>query len=412
MIECRRISTSSCLAISATRASGRTLKSDDHDRGRSVVSLCRRSKQNVRFGDRTDTGTNNANLDLLGRKFFERSLEHLDRTLNVGLENDEKFLDLGLAERFDTTFGGLEHRRLTSVHLTLLAMSWARSTSATTWKVSPACGTPCKPRISTGVAGPASVTDLAAIREHRTNLARKLSDDKRIADSQRSLLNKCRRNRTAAFIEFGFEHNTGSTTRRARFQFENVGLKQNGFEQCVEIRLLFRRNREPFRSRRPNRPAAGQVRQGPVLPCPDSHPGLSILLIATMIGTPAAFECSTASIVCGMTPSSAATTRITMSVAFAPRARIIVNASWPGVSRNTTRRCSSGLSGVRDHHAVCTDVLRDSAGLAFGDIRRTDRVEQRGLTVIDVAHDRDDRCTRSIRRHQHQPRSALRIPAR
>jgi hypothetical protein len=31
--------------------------------------------------------------------------------------------------------------------------------------------------------------------------------------------------------------------------------------------------------------------------------------------------------VCGMMPSSAATTRITMSVTFAPRARIEVNAS-------------------------------------------------------------------------------------
>ena len=35
----------------------------------------------------------------------------------------------------------------------------------------------------------------------------------------------------------------------------------------------------------------------------------------------------------GITPSSAATTKITMSVALAPRARICVNAAWPGVSR-------------------------------------------------------------------------------
>ena len=41
-----------------------------------------------------------------------------------------------------------------------------------------------------------------------------------------------------------------------------------------------------------------------------------------------------ASMVCGMTPSSAATTSTTTSVALAPRARIAVNAAWPGVSRN------------------------------------------------------------------------------
>ena len=66
--------------------------------------------------------------------------------------------------------------------------------------------------------------------------------------------------------------------------------------------------------------------------------GLSILLTATTIGTPAAFAWSIASSVCGITPSSAATTSTTMSVTFAPRARMRVNASWPGVSRKTTRR--------------------------------------------------------------------------
>ena len=54
---------------------------------------------------------------------------------------------------------------------------------------------------------------------------------------------------------------------------------------------------------------------------------LSILLTATTIGTPAALAWAMASMVCGITPSSAATTRITMSVAFAPRARMAVNAS-------------------------------------------------------------------------------------
>jgi len=55
--------------------------------------------------------------------------------------------------------------------------------------------------------------------------------------------------------------------------------------------------------------------------------GLSILLMATMMGTPAARACWIASTVCGMTPSSAATTRMTMSVTWAPRARIMVKAS-------------------------------------------------------------------------------------
>ena len=64
-----------------------------------------------------------------------------------------------------------------------------------------------------------------------------------------------------------------------------------------------------------------------------SAPSLSILLTATMIGTSAALAWSMASLVCGRAPSSAATTITAMSVTRAPRARMAVNAWWPGVSR-------------------------------------------------------------------------------
>ena len=80
-------------------------------------------------------------------------------------------------------------------------------------------------------------------------------------------------------------------------------------------------------------------------PCSASWPrtllglasGLSILFMATTIGTPAALAWLIDSMVCGMTPSSAATTSTTTSVMLAPRARMAVKAWWPGVSRNVTR---------------------------------------------------------------------------
>ena len=56
-------------------------------------------------------------------------------------------------------------------------------------------------------------------------------------------------------------------------------------------------------------------------------PGLSILLIAKIIGTLAACACEIASLVCGMTSSSAATIMIATSVTCAPRARMAVKAS-------------------------------------------------------------------------------------
>ena len=42
-------------------------------------------------------------------------------------------------------------------------------------------------------------------------------------------------------------------------------------------------------------------------------------------------------------------------------------------------------------HDVGADVLRDAARLSLGDPRLTDRVQQRRLAVVHVAHDRDDR---------------------
>ncbi len=84
--------------------------------------------------------------------------------------------------------------------------------------------------------------------------------------------------------------------------------------------------------------------------------GLSILLTATTIGTPAAFACCTASWVCGITPSSAATTRMTTSV---------------GLGATGTHLGERGVAGVEegDHaaigfHVVGADVLGDATRFA------------------------------------------------
>src|SRR5690606_41789620 len=42
---------------------------------------------------------------------------------------------------------------------------------------------------------------------------------------------------------------------------------------------------------------------------------------------------------------------------------------------------------------VSADVLGDAAGLALDDVGLADRVEQAGLTVVDVTHDGDHRRT-------------------
>ena len=116
-------------------------------------------------------------------------------------------------------------------------------------------------------------------------------------------------------------------------------------------------------------------------------PGKSILFSATTIGTPAARAWLMASSVCGMTPSSAATTSTAISVTFAPRARISVNASCPGVSTNASLRPS-----LLD--LVGADVLRNAAAFAAGHVDADDLIQQRRFAVVDVPQKRDDRRTR------------------
>ena len=106
-----------------------------------------------------------------------------------------------------------------------------------------------------------------------------------------------------------------------------------------------------------------------------------------MIGTLAALAWLIASSVWGMTPSSAATTTTAMSVTLAPRARIAVNASWPGRVEE-----DDALAVVGD--LARADVLGDAAALAGRDLGRPDRVEQARLAVVDVAHDGHDRGAR------------------
>ena len=59
------------------------------------------------------------------------------------------------------------------------------------------------------------------------------------------------------------------------------------------------------------------------------------------------------------------------------------------------RRVDEGdLVAQRRHHLIGADMLGDAAGLLAHHVGRADGVEQRGLAVIDMAHDGDDRRAR------------------
>src|SRR5215217_2094528 len=97
-------------------------------------------------------------------------------------------------------------------------------------------------------------------------------------------------------------------------------------------------------------------------------PSLSILLTATRIGTSAALAWSTASRVCGITPSSAATTITAMSVTWPPRLELLVGVLELGLRVDLVGRVDDLdllVELVGDHlHGVVGQRLRERRHLA------------------------------------------------
>ena len=77
-----------------------------------------------------------------------------------------------------------------------------------------------------------------------------------------------------------------------------------------------------------------------------------------------------------------------------------------GGERLVARRVEEGDLAALRVDLVGADVLGDAAGLALGDVGRADRVEQLGLAVVDVAHDRHHRRPRRGRWGRCRPRPA------
>ena len=227
-------------------------------------------------------------------------------------------------------------RRARASVLSRLARSWAswraRRSFSTACTNSPASETPSKPSTSTGMPGAGGLDAGAGEVVHRPDPAPLRAGDQRVAD-----LLACRAGPGRSRPGRG----PGRAGTRSRCPSRRIGVgaellelghQQDHVEQVVEAfvglgRDLAEDGVAPHSSGvMPSWASSVRTRSG-------WAPSLSILLTAISIGTSAARAWSIASLVCGMTPSSAATTTTATSVTLAPRARIAVKAAWPGVSR-------------------------------------------------------------------------------
>src|SRR5882672_8243286 len=219
--------------------------------------------------------------------------------------------------------------------LRTVAICRAFRSSATTSIVSPACGTPERPRISTGSDGPALCTFLPrSLKRART---RPECEPTTTASPSLSVPDWIRavatgpRPRSSRPSTITPRPARAGLARSSRISAWSAVISRSCGMPSPRLAEVWMKMVCPPQSSgtRPWLDSSRLTRSG-------SEPGLSILFTATRIGTLAALAWLIASTVWGITPSSAATTRTTMSVAWAPRARMAVNASWPGVSRKVT----------------------------------------------------------------------------
>ena len=176
---------------------------------------------------------------------------------------------------------------------------------------------------------------VAAIVEHRAHLAERAAGDEHVAGAQRAFLDQDGRHRAAVAVEARLDHEAGGRLVRVRLELEHLGGERDRLEQLVDVLALERRDVDVDRLAAPllgDQAVVGELLLD-ALGLRVGHVDLVDRDDDRDLRRP--WRATSASTVCGMTPSFAATTSTTMSVACAPRARISVNASWPGVSRNT-----------------------------------------------------------------------------
>ena len=196
------------------------------------------------------------------------------------------------------------------------------------------------------------------------------------------LLHQNGRDRAAALVQLGFEHRSHGRTRRIGLQILQVGNQQNHFEQQIEVLSWLFAETGTMTVSPPQSSASRPRSASCCLTRSGCASGLSILLIATTIGTLGGFG-----VVDGFE-------RLRHHAVIGRDYQHDDVGDFGAARAHARERFVARRIDEHDLAAVLldvisADVLRDAAGFAAGHIGFANGVEQRSLAVIDVAHDGD-----------------------
>ena len=350
-------------------------------------------ERDVGFGDAADTGEDDPRADFRRAELFQRAVDRFDRALHVALDDERELL---AARGFQLRHHLLEraaHAGLAGGHLVaLLAHAIIRHFARAAFRIDDG---EAIARVRRAVEaehldrnrGACGIDRCAGVIHQRAHAAPFGTGHNEIADLERAALHQHGRNRAAAAVELGFDHGAFGRTARIGLEIENFSLQPDGFEQLVEIHLLGRRNLdiEDF--------AAERFHLDLVLQQFGPHAlGLGVRLVDLVdrddhrrfrgLGVIDGLDRLRHHAVIGRDHEHDDVGHL--------RA-----AGTHGGERGMARRVDECDLAVRGRgHLIGADMLGDAAGFSGRHFGLADGIEQRGLAVVDMAHDGDDRRAR------------------
>ena len=228
---------------------------------------------------------------------------------------------------------------------------------------------------------------MAGVVEQRPDAAPSTAGNDDVADFDRAALNEQRADRATTALELGFDDEAVGETVRVGLEIEQFGLEGDRLEQLVEVGALERRDRDLERL------ARHRLDDDLVLEQLGAHAVRIGLRLVDLVDGNDDRDTGSLGVIDGLD-------RLRHHAVVGRDhqhhdVRHLRAAGTHGGERGVARRVDEGdLLALLGRDLIGADVLGDTTGFTAGDIRMADGVEQRGLAVVDVAHDRDDGRTR------------------
>ncbi len=229
-----------------------------------------------------------------------------------------------------------------------------------------------------------AVDDFPAVVVHRAHLAVAFAGQDHVAADESSVLHEQVRDDPLALLDLGFEHDPGGRAGAVALELEHFALEEHALEQLLDPDALERADLDHGRLAAPGFRHDAQAPEGLERPLRvrlglvdfrqrDDDRGFRRARVRE------SFLGLLHRTVVGGDDEDDDVDRVGAARAHG-RER--------GVTGRVDDRQVVALSG---DDLVGADVLRDAAGLAVDEVRAADRVDQRGLAVVDVAEEGDGR---------------------